>query len=304
LKSSGAPQISTTDPDSRSVVFQRKSVKVGYNVQAVADSKHKLLIHADTGNVNDSHDLAPMAIESKELLGKESITILGDKGYNTGEQLKKCKDHNITTFISPKDTSGSSKDCYSVELFRYNPEDDTYTCPANKILKTNGNLYSKGKANYRMKQYKTKACDYCEIRNQCTKNKSGRILERSEFQELTDENNQRVENNPDYYRQRQQIIEHPFGTIKRQWGFEFTLLKGKEGVLSEVNLMFIVYNLTRIMSILGQEELTKRLRALCFGIKSKIWVILRQYKGLLQFINYQVQNYFFRKSVLVVLNMR
>jgi len=52
----------------------------------------------------------------------------------------------------------------------------------------------------------------------------------------------RVEDNPNYYRQRQQLAEHPFGTLKRQRGFIFTLIKGKEKVLGEVGLEFIGYN--------------------------------------------------------------
>jgi hypothetical protein len=112
-----------------------------------------------------------------------------------------------------------------------------------------------------MKQYKTKACKNCEIRNQCTQNKTGRLIERSEYQEVIEENKQRVESNPDYYRQRQQITEHQFGTIKRQWGFTFTLMKGKENVLSEVNILFMIYNLRRTMSILGGNELNMRLKA-------------------------------------------
>ena len=51
------------------------------------------------------------------------------------------------------------------------------------------------------------------------------------------------------FNQRQQIIEHQFGTIKRQWHFDYTLTKGKEKVLEEVYLIFIGYNLRRLMSI-------------------------------------------------------
>jgi hypothetical protein len=35
-------------------------VKVGYNIQAVSDSKNKLLSAADTGDVNDTKALAVM----------------------------------------------------------------------------------------------------------------------------------------------------------------------------------------------------------------------------------------------------
>ena len=100
--------------------------------------------------------------------------------------------------------------------------------------------------------YKTKACKGCTIREQCTNSKNGRVIERGIHQEFIEENQKRVEQNPDYYRLRQQVTEHQFGTLKRQWGFTYTLMKGKENVLSEVNLIMMCYNLRRIMSILDK----------------------------------------------------
>jgi hypothetical protein len=40
------------------------------------------------------------------------------------------------------------------------------------------------------------------------------------------------------------------------------LMNGKKDVLSEVYLLFVIYNLWRSVSILGQEELKNRLKAL------------------------------------------
>jgi len=79
-----------------------------------------------------------------------------------------------------------------------------------------------------------------------------------------EQNNERVIANPNYYRQRQQLAEHPFGTLKRQRGFTFTLMRGKEKVLGEVGLEFIGYNLTRCASILGFIELCKALNKCAF----------------------------------------
>ena len=75
-------------------------------------------------------------------------------------------------------------------------------------------------------------------------------------------NKKRVDANPAYYRLRQQVTEDQFGTLKRQWGFTFTLMKGKENVLSEVNLMMMVYNLRRLMSIFTPNDLKNKLKAL------------------------------------------
>jgi len=108
-----------TDPDSRSVVLLRNIINVGYNIQASSDSKHKLLVEYDTGDVNDTHALAPMALKTKEILCVEKMNALADKGYHTGEQLQQCVENNITPFVSPKEPSTKDIGLYSISLFSY-----------------------------------------------------------------------------------------------------------------------------------------------------------------------------------------
>jgi len=261
LHKSGASQISTTDPDAKSVVLHRNVVNVGYNIQAGCDAKHKLFVNNNTGSVNDTHALAPMALDAKELLKVEKMDSLTDKGYTTGKHIDTCTKNGITTYSSPKEHSSQHNGLYDMQIFEYNKEKDNYTCPAGKILTTNGKIYKK--RNHRVKHYKNRqACKECDLRSQCTKNKNGRFIERSIYQEALEENEKRVKENPEYYKLRQQITEHQFGTLKRQWGFTYTLMKGKEHVLSEVNLMMMCYNLRRLMSIFEINDLKTRLKSL------------------------------------------
>ena len=260
LADSGQSQISKTDPDARKVILHKNIINVGYNIQAGTDSKHKLFTNAQTGSVNDVYALSPMAIEAKTLLGVEQMNVMVDKGYTTGKEIHTCSQHNITTFCCPKVHSSQHNGLYDMQDFIYNKKEDTYTCPAGETLHTNGSIYKKN--NHRVKHYKTKKCKTCEIRAYCTRNKNGRFIERGIYQEDLEQNEKRVKQQPDYYRERQQITEHQFGTLKRQWGFTYTLMKGKENVLSEVYLCFSVYNLLRMVNILGVNELKKRLRAL------------------------------------------
>lgn len=266
LKETGDGQISTTDPDARAVVFQRNSVKIGYNVQAASDSKHKLLIAADTGDVNDTKALAVMVRKSIENIGKVK-QVLADKGYHSGRELKACDELGVKTFVSPKESSSAKKNPnYAMETFRYNKEADSYTCPAGVDMQTNGRFYNKkllnGRKSYKVKHYKTNACKTCTLRSLCTTNKMGRIIERTEYQQFVTENNNRVNENPEYYRQRQQIIEHQFGTLKRHWHFDYLLTRGKEKVLGEVYLAFTNYNLRRLMDIFSFEVLMSKIKAL------------------------------------------
>ncbi len=274
LQQSGETQLSTNDPDARSVVLHRNVVNVGYNIQAGCDGKHKLFVNNDTGRVNDTHALADMALDAKALLRVEKMDTLTDKGYTTGLHIDTCTKNGITTYSSPKAHSSQNNGLFDMQIFEYDKQNDTYTCPAGAILTTNGTIYKKRK--HRVKHYKTKACNGCSLREKCTENKRGRYIERSIYQEALEENEKRVNQNPEYYKLRQQITEHQFGTLKRQWGFTFTLMKGKQNVLSEVNLMMMCYNLRRLMSIFDLNELKARLEKLVlyffakYGLKCSI----------------------------------
>jgi hypothetical protein len=100
------------------------------------------------------------------------------------------------------------------------------------------------------------------VRHLCITNKNGRFIERSIHQEELENKAKRVHESPDYDRLRQQVREHQFGTLKRQWGFTYTLMRGKENVLSEVYLCFSVYHLLRTFNIRGPKMLLASLKSL------------------------------------------
>jgi len=286
LEASGEEQISLTDPDARSVILHKNIINVGYNIQASSDAKHKLLVEFDTGDVNDTHALASMAIQTKELLGVDSMNVLADKGYHTGEELEQCQKHDITTYVSPKAPSTKDIGLYPITSFIYNKENDCYTCPQGHPMHTNGTWHEhsdkrrKGKGAYHFQRYNTPACKTCSERHLCTHSMTnGRYIDRSEYAEVIETNNQRLNQNPDYYRQRQQITEHPFGTLKRQRGFTHALVRKKDNVLGEVGLMFIGYNLSRCVSILGVGNLIKALKE-CRSHYSALlkWLFLSLFK--------------------------
>lgn len=254
LEETGKDQISTTDEDAQSVVLQRGITVVGYNVQASVDAKNKLITHFDTGSVNDTNALASVAIAAKEILQVEQMDVLADKGYHTGEQIRQCEQNGITTYVSPKEPASNDPDIFPITRFVYDATTNSYTCPSGEILSTNGTWLthsSKGyKSAYKFQRYNTKKCKSCELQPQCTKSKTnGRNIDRSEFAADVEQNNKRVKENPAYYKQRQQLAEHPWGTIKRQRGFDHVLTRGKKNVLGEVSLVFIGYNLARFIQI-------------------------------------------------------
>lgn len=264
LKQSGEPQISTIDSDSRSLPIKDRITDTCFNVQAVVDSKHCMVVEIDTINTTDQGQLCAMVSKAMDALDVKAITVLADAGYHVGRDLQDCKEQGITTIVAAGQRTNAHIDPdYQTSKFDYNKEQDTYSCPQGAILTTNGNEYEKkkkGRATYCVKKYVTDLCLTCIARVLCTSAKS-REIERSEYQNVIDENNKRVKDNPHVYKQRQQIIEHIFGTIKRSWGYTYTLLKGKIKINGEMAIIFTMYNMRRAVSIFGVKELINRLKS-------------------------------------------
>lgn len=269
LAASGEPQVSTTDPDARALLVQGQVVEVAYNVQAAVDGEHKLVAGTHTINRNDRNALRDIAIEAKENIGVTEITVLADKGYHNARQLSDCSEAGITTIVAQQEivnsNEGGTTPAYMVTKFVYDSESDTYRCPAGEVLTTKGTWHRKARdyGAYQYKKYRTSKCKDCAVRHLCTgRQKGGREIERSEFAEVVAANGKRCREQKALYRKRQEWNEHIFGTIKRQWGYNYTNLRGLEKVNGEHSLIMLVYNMKRSVQIMGGvENLIARFRA-------------------------------------------
>jgi hypothetical protein len=221
---------------------------------------------------------------------KQPLTALYDKGYHTGSEFCTAEQLNINTLVAIPGVGRSSQapnPDYNVEHFQYNKETDTYTCPEQQILTSNGNWY-KGR-NYKFKQYKTKACKDCPMREQCTTAKvNGKIVQRSEYAQYVENNAQRVAESGQVYKKRQALVEHPFGTIKRQWGFDYIMTKkGIKQASADFGFIALVYNLKRLINILGIQMLLKEFNTL---INRLLRIILSLQRALTHEITYSKDN--------------
>ena len=278
----GITQISTTDPDARALPKKMNIVEVSYNVVTSVEATNKLITNFEVTNKHDTHALSYAARKAKVALGKtakESIKVLADKGFDTGVELKKCMENNIDTYVAPKKRVSALKDKrFNKSKFVYDHDKDIYTCPAGEKLQSNGRSYirnnGKLRKSYDVKHYKItfSTCNNCEHRLACAgqsnlDNSKGRYIERNEYEDYVEENIERVRLNKSLYRQRQAIVEHPFGTIKRQWGFDYTLLKTMPKVRGEFALIFTAYNLRRAISIFGVKYLMEKLKGSGFSVE-------------------------------------
>jgi len=263
-------QISTSDPDSRQLITRNNITEVAYNIQTVVDAKHNLPIDYKVTNENDSKAMGAMLRRTKTILNTTDFTALYDKGYHTGTEIKTAVDFGIHIMVAiPEVGSNAPNLAYNVANFKFDYQNDCYTCPQGKTLHTNGSWYNKergkNRSSVKTKHYKTKNCLSCSVMDLCTKNKNGRLIERTEYAPYIEQNKLNIEANPKLYKKRQAIVEHPYGIIKRQWGFYYIMTKkGIKHASADVGLIFTAFNLRRLMNIIDKSTLKKFLKELGF----------------------------------------
>ena len=250
LKESGESQIAKTDPDCKKMRTGHQGIDMCYNVQIAVDSKHKLIVaHDVTNEANDLNQLAPMAEQTKEILGVETLALTADKGYFNEEQIAECEGNNIKCYIPTPDYSQNrSKGLFTYKDFIYDEKNDLYDCPGKEKLLPTIEVTKHDKPTV---IYRTKACKTCKLKTKCTTSKEGRRIYRNNYKEIIETMQKRMKENPPVSQQRKSIVEHPFGTLKHIMGHGYFLMRGKEKVSAEMSMSVLVYNMKRVMNIVG-----------------------------------------------------
>jgi transposase len=253
LKSSGQHQISLTDPDAR-CMSQGKGSMIGYNVQTAVDSKHKLIVaHEVTSQVTDFGHLSRVAKEAKEVLGRETLQITADKGYYEVREVRQCVEEGITPYIPKPETSANiGLGLFDKSMFRYDKRGRCYWCPAGQKLTYRMTREEKGRT---IEYYVAEGCGACPLKSRCTRSQDNRRITRHVDEDLLDAMAKRVEAEPWKVRQRKELSEHPFGTMKSSMGAGNFLTRGLRNVRTEASLTMLAYNLKRVLNILGPGKL-------------------------------------------------
>jgi transposase len=258
LKASGHKQVSLTDADSRAMAMTPKG-EVSYNVQTAVDSKYHLIVEQDVTNDGlDNHQLLLMAQSAKQMLGQTDLHVVADMGYYNHEELKQCEETGITPYVSkPIVSKNTARGLFGKEKFVYEADGDCYRCPAGERLTFR--FQSRERKNKKFRYYWTTACLGCPIKPQCTTNKKFRRLKRWEHEAVVERIEQRAGANPHIMKLRQQIVEHPFGTIKFWNDQRHFLMKGLEKVKGEFGLSTLAYDIKRAINVVGVRALVTAL---------------------------------------------
>lgn len=247
----------TTDSDSRSV-HSVHGTHAGYNVQSVVDDKHGLIVNTDVTNEGtDSRQFAKQIDKAQEILKKKPQEACGDAGYAATGILEEVHNQGIRVIVpSQRQALKVKPGRFDKSHFKYNKENDTYTCPEGFILHYS---YTRGYKPQRVYKITDPAshCVRCKHFGVCTKAKGGRSIDRLIKEELKEKFEEQYNElqSQDIYRRRKYKVEPPFGHIKRNLGAGTFLLRGFDGTNAEMSILSACYNLRRMMTIAGIQRL-------------------------------------------------
>ena len=227
---------------------------IGYNAQMAVDARHKLIAaHDVTNEVTDLHQLANVALAAKANLELKQAEVVADAGYYNAAEVGRCVERGITPYIPKADTSANTaRGLYGKSRFKYDAVKDVYVCPAGAELTYRFSTYELGRG---LRYYRAKGCQACALKKQCTRNKANRTITREDNEELMEAMAARMRAQPHKFKLRKTLAEHPFGTIKRWFGYTHFLLKGLEKVQCEWSLTTLAYNLKRVLNLVSFAKL-------------------------------------------------
>lgn len=259
LENNDLRSYSPADPEAR-LMKTRDGFQPSYNVQTGVDKKNKIIVTSKVTNSKNDLDQLPENVElTKSEMGFVPKTVEADKGYGETDGIKKIEDENPGTecVVPLPTTKQNNKDKKAGIRFEYDQEEDCYYCSQGRKLPLKArNVEKRGKI-YDVYQGD---CDGCPMRDVCTKSKKGRIIHRSHNADWIDKYQKRLtrQEAKKKIKERKAIVEHPFGTIKCMLGKIPLLLRGKQKVQIEIDLVTTAYNLKRLTALEDINSLINR----------------------------------------------
>jgi len=307
LEQMNQTQHNKTDPDAKLMVKPAHNL-MAYNSQIAVDSKHKFIIATEvSSDAPDNNKLHHMATQTKAITQNNKGVFLGDSGYYSAKEIDKCEADAIETYVAIPNKSKRQKDrgYFTPDKFEYDQESDYYICPNNqKLSKTpTPSVSSNGTKKY-FYRAGSKTCKACGLKDQCIPQKTAyKSVTRLEYSDTIKNYTKKMKSHKakEFIRQRGSIVEHPFGTIKRNLGWEHYLVRGKTKVEGENALIMFAYNFKRLLNLIGIVLFRELIQAIknndIEAIKAKIahhiacfYTIWLNYPKIVEFIEMRREN--------------
>jgi transposase len=236
--------ISPVDPCSAWTAKANKRVQFGYGLNYLIDIEHAVIVDVEATPARTYDEVAAtkMMIErTEQTLGLRPDRLAADTAYGTGKFLGWLVGTGITPQIPVWDKSDREDGTFSRSDFRFDRERNVYVCPADKLLKTTGNVGADHMIRYRASK---RDCAGCSLKPRCCPNTPSRKVTRDLHEDARDHARSFI-GTPEFDKSRDERkkVEMRFAHLKTHHRFERMRLRGLSGARDEFHLAAIVQNL-------------------------------------------------------------
>jgi transposase len=162
-------KVSATDPDSTYATKGGTPARMGYYNNYLVDNHSCIVVGVQATGARlseESRAAEEMIARFAQWQGRKPQSIAADASYGNGEFLQWLMDREITPYMPTRDAPGRTRSLlYGPERFTYQPESNSYICPAGQQLNYGGRNEGNRAFGYIGTR---KKCGPCQQRSQCT----------------------------------------------------------------------------------------------------------------------------------------
>ena len=250
-------RVSMTDPEARIMKQSDGGYAPSFNVQISTDAKEKIIVGVRISqNGSDYGELIPAKEKIEENIGEFPKQMVVDGGFISRENILAMNGTGVE-LISGEKKEGNAQGkgqfekrgivpAFQPEAFGYDKENNTYSCPEEKVLKYSGKENRVGHINY---EYSANIndCQFCLSKEKCCPAnpvKGRTITRREEAAEIVAfREKMKREEIKAIYKQRGAVAEFPNAWIKSKIKLRQFRLKGLKKAGIEVLWACLTYNI-------------------------------------------------------------
>ena len=246
-------QVSTTDPDSTYATKGGTPARLGYYDNYLVDNHSCVIVGVQATAARMSQETVAaqdMLTRFTQWQRREPESVAADTTYGNGVFLQWLADRNITPYMRTRDSiHRKNSPFYGPERFTYQPESNSYRCPAGEQLNYVG-LNVRNRAHAFIGS--GKRCGACSQKAQCT---SGRYKYLAiHMDETARQRARELVNTPEFAKAQRERkkVEALFAELKNQIGLRRLRLRRLKFVREQFFLAAVAQNIKRLVRFLSQ----------------------------------------------------
>jgi len=236
--------ISPSDPASAWTAKANKRVQFGYGLNYLIDNEHAVIVEVEATPARTYDEVASTKVmldRAKRCFKLKPKLLAADSAYGTGRFLAWLIGKDIEPHVVVRDLSNRKDGTFSRSDFAYDADEDIYTCPAGKKLKSTGRPLADNTYRYRAR---VPECRACPLKQKCCPKTTFRKIPR-DINEAAKDKARALVGTPRFERSwdERKKVEMRFAHLKTHHKFERMRLRGITGARDEFHLAAIVQNL-------------------------------------------------------------